>query len=329
MHFALRYDLRAPDFAVPQADLIDACLAQCAWADELGFSSVGVLEHHGSTDGYNPAPFVLAAAIAARTRRLRIRFTALVLPLHDPITVAEDVAVLDQLSRGRVEIVVGAGYAAHEFAMFGRRLEDRVQLQTDGIALLRRAWTGEPFVHLGNTVRVTPRPYQRPHPPLLLGGASAGAARRAARIADGFEAVDPALNAIYLAECAALGRDPGPVRPPGLAGMFTYLAQDPDAAWKVIAPHALHETNSYGQWLAASGAAGPFRALSSAAELRASGIYHVLTPAEFLAQCRSLGPAAGLIFHPLMGGLEPEFAWRSLRLFETQVLPALLAEGLV
>ena len=329
MKFTLRYDIRAPDFGPAQADLFEACLDQCEWADQLGFDSVNILEHHGSEDGYNPSPFVLAGAIAARTRRLRIRLTALILPLHDPVRVAEDAAVVDQISRGRLELVIGAGYVQREFTMFGRSLDDRVRLQTEGIEVLKRAWSGEPVEYRGSTITVTPRPYRRPRPPLVLGGSSPGAARRAARIADGFEATVPAFEEIYRDECQRLGVVASPARPPGLPAMFIQISEDPEADWARIAPHALHETNSYGQWLAESGTPAPYMSMPDADALRASGAYLVLTPGEFTAAARQLGPDAVLGFHPLMGGLPPDLSWTGLRLFETQVLPTLRAEGLV
>ena len=324
----LRYDIRAPQLGTSQADLFEACLDQCEWADGLGFDAVGILEHHGSEDGYNPSPFVLAGAVAARTKRIRIRLTALILPLHDPVRAAEDAAVVDQISRGRLELVIGAGYVGREFAMFGKELADRVRLQTEGIEVLKRAWTGEPFEYRGSTMTVTPRPFRRPRPPIALGGSSPGAARRAARIADGFEATMPQFELLYREECARLGVEASPPRPPGLPAMFVHIAEDPEKAWERIAPHALHETNSYGQWLAEAGISAPYASVPDAAKLRASGAYLVLTPEDFLDKALQLGPEAVLGFHPLMGGLAPDLSWSSLELFEQRVLPRLRSEGL-
>ena len=328
MKFSLRYDMRAPAFGPDQADLYEACLDQCQWADELGFDSVGVLEHHGSEDGYNPASLVLASAIAARTKRIRIRLTALILPLHDPVRVAEDAAVVDQISRGRLELVIGAGYVQREFAMFGKSTGDRVRLVTEGVDVLKKAWSGEPFEYRGATMRVTPRPYRRPRPPIVLGGASAGAARRAVRIADGFEGTLPEFDGVYEEECARQGKPAPAPRPPSIPAMFVHIAEDPDAAWERIVPHALHEMNSYGEWLAESGTAAPYQSVHDADALRASGIYQVLTPEQYLRAARELGPEGALGFHPLMGGLPPDLAWSGLELFERQVLPVLRAEGL-
>jgi hypothetical protein len=129
VEFSIRYDIRAPAFSCPQADLFSAYLVQYEWADRLGFQFVNLHEHNGSDDGYNPSPFVLAAAIAARTKRIKIRLAALILPLHDPIRLVEDAAVVDQISRGRLELVVGAGYRSREFTMFGKDISERIPLQ--------------------------------------------------------------------------------------------------------------------------------------------------------------------------------------------------------
>ena len=140
--------------------------------------------------------------------------------------------MVDQISRGRLELIIGAGYVGREFAMFGKDLDDRVRLQTEGVEVLKQAWSGEPFEYRGSTIIVTPRPYRRPRPPLVLGGSSTGAARRAARIADGFEGTMPQFDAVYRAECERLGVEAPPARGPGLPAMFVHIAEDPEAAWE-------------------------------------------------------------------------------------------------
>jgi hypothetical protein len=98
------------------------------------------------------------------------------------------------------------------------------------------------------------------------------------------------------------------------------VADDPDRAWARIAPHALHETNSYGAWLASADALGPYRSSDDADALRASGDYLVLTPDECVATVRGTG---SLLLHPLMGGLDPDLAWESLELVAAKVIPRL------
>jgi alkanesulfonate monooxygenase SsuD/methylene tetrahydromethanopterin reductase-like flavin-dependent oxidoreductase (luciferase family) len=317
----LRLDMRAPATDRRPEVLYAAGLEMAEWADREGFEELMLSEHHGAEDGYLPSPLVYGAALAARTRALRLRVSALVLPLHDPLRVAEDVAVLDNLSQGRVELVLAGGFLPSEFEMFGRSLADRGRLIEEGVALLERAWTGKPFEYRGRSVRVTPRPVQRPRPPLLLGGSVEAAARRAARIADGFVPVVPELYPVYLEECRKLGVTPGESRVPGPP--FLHVAEDPDAAWSRIAPHALHESNSYASWYAQGGTSGPYQPTRDAAALRTSGLYQVLTPEECVALAEALGPDGWLFLHPLMGGLDPELGWQSLELLASKVLPRL------
>jgi alkanesulfonate monooxygenase SsuD/methylene tetrahydromethanopterin reductase-like flavin-dependent oxidoreductase (luciferase family) len=318
--FGLRYDLRsAPGSAVAKPALYRAALDQCAWADRLGFALVTLSEHHGSPDGYLPSPLVMAAAIAARTEHVRIMISTLVATLYDPVRLAEDFAVLDNLSNGRILPVLSAGYVASEFESFGKRLADRKK-SMDGIAgFLRQAWTGEPFQYEGRTVCVTPRPAQA-HPPIWMGGSSRAAAARAAREADNFVPSSPEFFDMYREELAKLGKpDPGP-RPASL-GRFLYLAEDPDAAWEEIAPYLMHENNAYAAWAEAQGVATSYQRHANAQALRDTGTYPVLTPRELLEHIEAAGPWDTVLFHPLAGGMDPELAWRSLRLFEEKVYP--------
>ena len=119
-------------------------LSSIPFADD-GFDCVGFGEHHGAEDGYLPSPIAMAGAIAGRTKRILIRPNVLLAPLYDPVKLAEDLAVLQLLSGGRLEVVIGAGYRPSEFQMFGRRREDRKELYMRAFEGLRKAWTGEPF----------------------------------------------------------------------------------------------------------------------------------------------------------------------------------------
>lgn len=171
-------------------------------------------------------------------------------------------------------------------------------------------------------MRVTPRPVQRPRPPILMGCASDAAARRAARHADGLLPSLPSQYEVFRAERRRLGKpDPGPLAPS--TGNFVHVATDPDAAWARIAPHAMHEMNAYGAWAVEAGATTGYQPFDDPEKLRQSGLYPVLTPDELIARARALGPDANVVLHPLMGGLDPELAWESLHLVESKVMPAL------
>ena len=124
--FGVRYDLRCPEFSrATPAQLAATAVEQCEWAERQGFATATLSEHHGSPDGYLPSPLVLGAAIAARTKNLRIVIAALIAPLHDPVRLAEDIAYLDVVSNGRVIPVVSGGYVEAEFAAMGKQLSVR------------------------------------------------------------------------------------------------------------------------------------------------------------------------------------------------------------
>jgi probable F420-dependent oxidoreductase len=159
-------------------------------AEEAGFDSFWVSEHHGLDDGYLPSPLVLLAAIAGATERITLGTGLVIAPLHHPLRIAEDAAVVDHLSGGRLVLGLGIGYVDHEFRMFDSRWSQRGTRLAETVEVLRLAWTGEPFSFAGRTmsftdVRVTPRPYRDGGIPIWLGGYADAAVLRAGRIADG------------------------------------------------------------------------------------------------------------------------------------------------
>ena len=321
MQLSLRFDFRNPAFAgTSMADRYAAALDMAEWADGLGIpASITVSEHHGSRDGYLPSPTVMLAAMAARTSNVRLSVGALIAPFHDPLRIAEDFCVLDNLSRGRVDMIVAGGYAPSEFAMFGVPIKERPKRVTEAVNTLKAAFAGEPFQYRDRTVHITPAPFRPGGPLVLMGGASEGAARRAARIADGFVPSVAECWEFYRDEMLKLGKpDPGP----GFGGTaeVTALASDPEAGWEAMAPFFLHETNAYGEWKDNSGEDTPYEVFGDTDALRKANRYHVITPEQMVANLKSL-PVAAAQFHPLCGGMPIDVAWESLRLFEKEVLP--------
>jgi alkanesulfonate monooxygenase SsuD/methylene tetrahydromethanopterin reductase-like flavin-dependent oxidoreductase (luciferase family) len=321
MEFGLRFDFRNPAFARTAAvDRYGAALDMAEWADRLGCLTINVSEHHGSPDGYLPSPIPMVAALAARTTRVRFLIAALIAPFHEPLRLAEDMIALDNLSRGRVDIVIAGGYVQEEFAMFDVPMGERGHRVTEAVAVLKAAFSGEPFERDGRTVHVTPAPHRPGGPGIFLGGSSKPAAQRAARIADGFIPSVPDVWPYYRDEVQALGR-PDPGSCPIGANQVVALAEDPERGWAQMAPFFLHENNSYGAWEAQSGVASPYRSVADTDELRATGRYQVLTPAAFVNELKgSLSPYVNL--HPMCGGMPVALAWSSLHLFESDVLPA-------
>jgi alkanesulfonate monooxygenase SsuD/methylene tetrahydromethanopterin reductase-like flavin-dependent oxidoreductase (luciferase family) len=322
----LRYNQITSSFGASAEDLYGAALEQVAWADKLGCDSVHVSEHHGMECEYLPGPIVMAGAAAAVTSRMRISIVLLA-PLYNPLRLAEDLAIVDLISHGRVEITVAAGYVQHEFDMFEVDRDDRVPRVEETLATLTQAWTGEPFEFHGRTVRVTPKPARPGGPVILTAGSTRGAARRAARLPYTFSPSSAEVMEFYLEERRLLG-NPVPVTRAPLSGgrlapVCLYVAEDPEAAWARIAPHAMNENNSYAGWTRSSPLKGPFRAVKDPDELRKLGTYVVVTPQECVELARGLGPDGTLSFLPQVGGLDPAFGWEGLQLFVDKVLPQL------
>src|SRR5207302_11221818 len=134
---------------------------------------------------------------AARSKNIRIQIAAFVASFHDPLRLAEDVAVVDRISGGRLDLIVTNGYVGHEFAMFDRPLNERGKRTTGMVKTMRAAWSGEPFEYRGRTVRVTPTPHQPGGPKISMGGSTEGSARRAARLGDGYMPSSPELWEFY------------------------------------------------------------------------------------------------------------------------------------
>jgi len=191
MKFGLYSSIANP----PQGEHLDRCIdeviAEAQLAEASGFDSCFFGEHHQDKDGFLPSPLIVATAVAAHTTRLRVGTSVILLPLHHPVRVAEDVITLDLVSKGRFILGVGVGYQAADFRAFAVPMEHRVALFEEGVEIMRQCWTGERFSFRGKhytleDVQIRPRPFQRPAPPLWIGASVPAAARRAGRLADAF-----------------------------------------------------------------------------------------------------------------------------------------------
>ncbi|MEU0056195.1 LLM class flavin-dependent oxidoreductase [Streptomyces sp. NPDC006334] len=316
----VRFNLVAPGASPAELGArYRAALEMAAYADEHGITMVQTEEHHGVENNWLPSPFVFAGAVLGATRRLAVTVSAVIGPLHDPLRLAEDIAVLDLLSGGRLVTVAGIGYRPEEYARAGVEWARRGRLQDEVLRTLLRAWTGEEFAYRGRTVRVTPRPASEPHPLLLVGGSSRAAARRAARLGLPFfpSAHLPELEAYYKERLVEYGTQ-GWVMMPAAQTPLLHIAEDPDRVWAKYGGHFLHEARTYASWQSADIRSAVRSRATSVEELRAEGVYRVLTP----EQCAAEG-LDNLVLHPLVGGMPLEEGWRSLRLFAERALPAL------
>ncbi|MFF8865857.1 LLM class flavin-dependent oxidoreductase [Streptomyces sp. NPDC015139] len=294
-------------------------LEMAAYADEHGITTVQTEEHHGAGNNWLPSPFTFAGAVFGATRRIAVTVSAVIGPLHDPLRLAEDIAVLDLLSGGRLVTVAGIGYRPEEYELFGVDWKRRGRLQDELLETLLKAWSGAEFAYRGRRVRVTPRPFTDPHPLLLVGGSSRAAARRAARLGLPFfpSAHLPELEAYYKEQLTAYGTE-GWTMMPAAETPLLHLAEDPDRAWAEYGEHFLHEARTYASWQSDQIRSAVRSAATSVKELRAEGVYRILTPQECVAQRLD-----SLVLHPLAGGMPLEEGWRSLRLFAERVIPAL------
>lgn len=255
VRFGLWYDFRNPGPAARDFEsFYEATLEQVVAAEEMGFGSAWLTEHHFCDDGYTPSPFVIAAAIGARTERMRLGTNLIILPLHDPVRVAEDAATLAILTNGRFDLGVAIGYRADEFEAFGRSLRHRPSLLEEGVEVIRRGWRGDTLNFHGKrfdygSLKITPQPASPPR--ILVGGMAEPAIERAARIGDGFLSTGGIGHDVYVQALQRQGRSPGDGRI--FAGNWAIIAEDPAAEAERIGEHVLYQTNQYIQW----GAFGP------------------------------------------------------------------------
>jgi alkanesulfonate monooxygenase SsuD/methylene tetrahydromethanopterin reductase-like flavin-dependent oxidoreductase (luciferase family) len=319
-----RFNLVDPD-ATPESHSARyrAALEMAAYADDHGVDTVQTEEHHGAANNWLPSPFVFAGAVLGATRRIAVTVSAIIGPLYDPLRLAEDIAVLDLIGKGRLVTVAGIGYRPEEYEQLGVEWSRRGKLQDELLDTLLKAWTGEPFEYRGRTVRVTPRPYTQPHPLLLVGGSSQAAARRAARLGLPFfpSAHLPELEAYYHERCAEYGTQ-GWTMMPAPETPLLHIAEDPDRAWAKYGGHFLHEARMYASWQSKDIRSAVRSKATTVEELRGEGVYRIVTPDQCVELSTQRG-AASLVLHPLCGGLPVDEGWRGLRLFCEDVLPRL------
>jgi alkanesulfonate monooxygenase SsuD/methylene tetrahydromethanopterin reductase-like flavin-dependent oxidoreductase (luciferase family) len=301
-----------------------AALEMTTYGEQHGISFVTLEEHHGADNGWSPSPLVTAGMMLSRTSRVNVSVLAVLVPLYDPLRLAEDIAVLDLASQGRFSFVAGLGYRPSEYAAHGKDWSRRGELLDEALDTLLKAWTGEPFPYRGTTVRVTPRPLTRPHPPLMVGGSANVSARRAARLGLPFFPSEclPELESYYYEQCQAFGTKGMCIMPPPNIRML-FVADDPERAWWEMGPHLLHEAMTYHGWQTADVRSAAHSVATTVEQLRQEGKYEILTPEAVVDELRQAGDGALVNLHPLCGGIPVETAWEHLSLFAEKVLPQL------
>ncbi|WP_068270195.1 LLM class flavin-dependent oxidoreductase [Aldersonia kunmingensis] len=318
--FSLRFDMRAPSVGAPAADLYQAALDMSGWAEEHGCIAAVVCEHHASPDGYLPTPLILSAAIAARTRSLAINAIVIV-PFYEPVRLAEEIAVVDLISRGRTSITLGLGYRPEEFEHFGKDVRQRGRIADVNVSLLRRLLAGEVVELDGRRIHATPSPFTPGGPMLMWGGGSLAAARRAGRYGLSFlaQASVPGMQEEYEQSCSEHGHQPGiTLLPPRDTPSVSFVAEDIDQAWDEIGPYLLHDAQCYAEWNPDNTTSAGISVARTVEELRETSSSHrIFTVPEAIERV-----AAGqmLTLSPLCGGLPPEMAWPYLERVAEQVM---------
>ena len=322
-----------PQWRTDWASLYEQGLDFAVAAEQAGLDEVWLTEHHFADDGYCPALMPVAAAIAARTTRIRIGTKVLLMPFHNPLRLAEDAAIVDIISGGRLDIGIAAGYRHEEFAGFGIDRRERGARTREGIDVLELALSGEPFSYRGrfhavDAVRVSPPPVQRPVP-IWVGGRSekplqrAAAAGRHLQLADFDPDLCAADVATYTAALEAAGRAVADYEVAAVASLF--VDADARRARALAAPHLHYQQAQYQRWFAAAGdrtsdlpvtdQALPPGCLAGTPE-------EVL---EAIAAVYERVPFTHFSFWTLLPGLDAAVARRSLELFAAQVMPGLKA----
>jgi alkanesulfonate monooxygenase SsuD/methylene tetrahydromethanopterin reductase-like flavin-dependent oxidoreductase (luciferase family) len=317
-NIVLRFDMRsAPQGKETPAERYRAALDMAVWADRSAVDVVGLSEHHDTTDGFLSAPLQFAGMMAARTNRLRISVSALLVPLHDPLRLAEDIALLDIIAAGRFSATCGLGYRETEYACFGVDWTRRGEVFDTKLDILIRALKGEVIQYNSISTRLNPLPVSPVHLLLNIGGNSKPAARRAARLGLFFcpSLDEPELEETYLAACREYGFRHGYCISPR-APATTFISKDPEQCWKAIGDYLMYDAAAYGAWRHPNRRAYAESFASNIEELKREGKYRVLTPEQAVQTIQESG---SLHLAPLTGGVPLDIAWRSLQLFEDAV----------
>ncbi len=290
--FGYLYDFRnPPQWQRPWEELYAETLEVIAETERLGFAGAWLPEHHLAEDGYMPSPLVALAAVAARTTTMRIGTGVALAPLYNPVRFAEDCALLDILSNGRLDLGLAIGYRKRETAAFGVDFTRRGARFDEFLEIVTRLWEGETVDYAGKHFQVAGARIMPPSPrgriPLYIGGFAEKAMDRVARYGRGYIG-SPDVCGLYVDKLREQGKDVGSARV-RITGLTLVVARDPEAAMEELAPHFLHVNNSYGEWFAEDQALGiGGMTAKSLDEYKASGELQVVTPDAAIAMFKRM-----------------------------------------
>jgi probable F420-dependent oxidoreductase len=340
MNFGLLFPFRNPEWnRVPFEALYRDHIRLAVEAEDLGYDTIWLTEHHFVDDGYSPSLLPIAAAIASRTSRIRIGTFVLLLPLHNPLRVAEDAATVDIISSGRLDFGVGQGYRVQEFLGFNVPRKERGERLEEGIEAIRRLWTEDRVTFRGrfynfSGVTLSPKPVQKPHPPIWIAARGPRSIDRAARLGYHLAGTGgPDQQQIFDAALRRHGRNPDDYSIAQLRAVF--VAETRQKAWDAAERGLHHMLRCYGEWFAeAKDLAGDDRfgaGIPPVGELRHADTAKLFgeplivgTPDDAIAmieEYRRRTRMTHLCMATVLPGVDPKAIGESLRLISKEVLP--------
>lgn len=340
MKFGTFHVMHQPDDAriLGEQSIYDTQIPLMVAAEDLGFDSVWIAEHHFSNVGVCSAPQMVGAAVAARTTRLRIGMGIILLALHDPVQIAEQLAVLDRISGGRLDVGIGRASSQHEYSGFNLPYAETRPRVDEGLTILRGLWTEAPYSYRGqfrdvDRVSIVPRPAQRPHPPLYFACNSADsvpiAARHGLPMLSSFLVLDDALNErreVYRRVALEAGHAPAQIED-CLARTWNtrwiFVHEDDRAARREPREHLLEYLTSVGRHSTRI-SAPPADVDAYFESYLTSGAAFFGTPDRVADQIGRFHERTGienLVCVMGVGAMDPATIRRSMELFAAKVLP--------
>lgn len=324
MRVGLYFDLRnPPQWATDPARLYSFTLEMCEEAERLGIDSLWVSEHHAFDDGYLPQPLTMLAAIAARTKRARLGTAIVVAPLHSAVEIAEQAALVDIISNGRLDLGLGAGYRGPEFDLYGADLARRYTENDARAREVRRLW---------DKGVITPGPVQD-RLPIWMGYQGPKGARRAGLLGENLLSLDSRIYPQYRDGLIEAGHDPSIARMSG--GLQSWASEDPEADWPLVSKHLAYQVDSYLRHMV-EGTDAPPPAPSDPEKLRRRDNRHPLsyfyygTPQDIARKVRSAvgdAPADAVFFWASLGGMPEAEVAKQVQLVCTKLAPLLRNDG--
>lgn len=323
----LRFNFASPEGdTTRQREMVRAAMEMATWGDTRGVAAVSIDEHHVTGHGWSSNPVMAAAMFLQNTRNLIVSIDCALGPLWNPLRLAEDIRFVDMTSARRLLTTIGLGYRSVEYEAMGVDFDRRGVLMDQLLEALLAAWSAADIVDGESSSRIGAGTWSQPHPPLYIGGGVRATARRAVRFKLGLSlpAHLPELARYYFDLCEQDGVTPNLIMPAAVNRGMIFLHEDPEQAWAELGVHILWEAVTYGGWVdGVPRSSMHLPGVRTLEAVRASGRYRFLTPDELVREANDSADFGAMVFHPLVGGMPINEAWKSVQLFTDEVLPNL------